>query len=196
MAIDVEARQFSGPIPGENFTSDTKNYPWHRPPEFTDLDSAIEAAFKKLTDDDNSVGILTMLEYGVTVAEVTDMFVTSGIGAGKWTPDFAILLAGPVAHIIYLMAKGYDIDCDLGIERKAEDRPPTKAFFDGQNRINEKMAARGVDPGILEEVQEASADIDEADAVTSGEPPATGFAGMAGPNVMGQPDAPEMEEEV
>lgn len=173
MAIDVEARQFSGPIPGENFTSDTKNYPWHRPPEYTDLDSAIEASFKKLTDDNNSFGILTMLENGITVAQVTDMFVTAGIGAGKWTPDFAILLAGPVAHIIYLMAKGYEIDCDLGIDTK--ERPPTKAFFEGMKRITAKQAMTAGDDIDLGAIKEQAAEQPTPEAPA----PKGGMMGMA-----------------
>ena len=31
-------KMFDAPIAGENFTSDTRNYPWHRPPEITDYD--------------------------------------------------------------------------------------------------------------------------------------------------------------
>lgn len=148
------SRMLDGPIPGENFTSDTKNYPWHRPPEHTDLDSAIEASFKKLTDEDNSVGLLTMIEMGVDIATLTDMFVTAGIGAGKWTPDFAILLAGPVSHIIYLMAKGYGLDCDLGIyDRK---KPLTKSFFEAHQKINAKKAEDASDEIDLSVVKETA----------------------------------------
>lgn len=143
--------KFDGPIPGENFTSDTKNYPWHRPPEHTDLDKAIDDIAKKLLDEDSMVGILTMLENGVTIVDLTDMFLTSGIGAGKWTVDFALLLAGPTSHILYLMAKAYGIDCDLGIENK--QKPMTKAFFDGF-KIDEKKAAKVADQVDVEEVKE------------------------------------------
>lgn len=143
MAIDPNT--MDGPIPGENYTSDTKNYPWHRPPEYTDMDSAIEASFKKLTDENAANGILTMLEMGATVASLTETFLMSGIGAGKWTPDFAILMAGPVSHIIYLMAKGYDIDCDLGIEEKS--KAPTTAFFKAVKKDKSKVAdaVEGID---------------------------------------------------
>lgn len=191
MAIDVKAREFSGPIPGENFTSDTKNYPWHRPPEYTDLDTAIEAAFKKLTDEDNSVGVLTMLEYGATIAEVTDMFVTAGIGAGKWSPDFAILLAGPVAHILYLMAKGFDIDCDLGL--MSQERPPTKAFFDGVRRVSEKAAKTVTEMNFGE--LEGSDDMGNAEEPAPEEAPEApgGFMGMAGGAA---PEEMPMEEEM
>jgi len=144
----------SGPIPGENFTSDTKNYPWHRPPEITDLDKAIEASAKRLMSDDGAIGILTMLQTGMDIATVTDMFVTSGIGAGKWTPDFAVLLAGPVSHIIYLMAKGEGIDAELGIKSK---RPLlTKSYFNEIKMDKEKIktVAEAITPEIIEQVEQ------------------------------------------
>lgn len=129
-----------GPIPGENYTSNTKNYPWHRPPEITDLDKAIETSFKKLTEEDNAVGLLTMLENGVTVAQAASMFVMSGVGSGKWTPDFAVLLVGPVAHVMYLMAKSYGIECDLGISKKPQ--MVTSAFVNGVSKVTEEKARR------------------------------------------------------
>lgn len=136
-----------GPIPGENFTSDRKNYPWHRPPQHTDLDTAIEDVYKRLmTDEDTSTGILTMIEMGTDISTITDMIVHSGIGAGKWTPDFALLLAGPVAHIIYLMAKGYGLDPKLGWEPKRT--VPTIGFFQQMKKINEasvRSALTGID---------------------------------------------------
>jgi len=136
-----------GPIPGENFTSDRKNYPWHRPPQHTDLDTAIEDVYKRLmTDEDVSTGILTMIEMGTDISTITDMIVHSGIGAGKWTPDFALLLAGPVAHIIYLMAKGYGLDPQLGWEPKRT--VPTIGFFQQMKKINEasvRSALTGID---------------------------------------------------
>ena len=29
------------PIPGANYTSDTRNYPWHRPSDITTYDEAV-----------------------------------------------------------------------------------------------------------------------------------------------------------
>ena len=173
--------QMDGPIPGENYTSDTKNYPWHRPPQHTDLDSAIEDSFKKMTEENAAIGLLTMIKMGVDIATLTDMFVTAGIGAGKWTPDFAILLAGPISHIMYLMAKGYGIDCDLGIEDKR--RPITKAFFDTKKKV---------DGG---DAKEASQDIN-LDSIKSNAK-AGGFMGAAGapaPEEIGETDDSMAEE--
>ncbi len=108
--------QFNGPIPGENYTTDTKNFPWHRPPEYTDLDEAIQACMTKLMDDENAPSYIYLIEAGMDITILTQIFLMSGVSAGKWTLDFALLLAGPVSHILVLMCKGYDVEYELGIE--------------------------------------------------------------------------------
>lgn len=142
----------NGPIPGENYTSDTKNYAWHRPPEFNDTDKAIEAIGQKLMADDNSYGVLTMLEMGVQVSTIVEMIITSGIGGGKWTVDQGLQLAGPTSHIICLLAKGYGVKYDMGINQKSS--MPTKAFFDGFKKVDPakaQNAAQGVDLSVVED---------------------------------------------
>jgi hypothetical protein len=181
----------TGPIPGENYTSDTKNYPWHRPPDHTNMDSAIEEIYKKVTSEDASGGIITMMEMGLDISTITDMIVTAGIGAGKWTPDFAILLGGPTAHILYLMGKGYGLDPEMGYN--SNTRPPTKAFFDQMEKIDTeklKKVAMGID---ISQIQDEASSQPEQTPTTpdlaapadAGQPPApqgglpsSGFAGM------------------
>jgi hypothetical protein len=134
--------QFDGPIPGENYTSDTKNYAWHRPPEFDDIDKAIDYIGKRLTTEENAVGLLTMIESGLPLTDLTQMFLMSGVGAGKWTLDYALLLAGPVCHIMLIMAKAYGLKYNLGFDNKEiAAKPPTAAFFDAIKEINSAKAA-------------------------------------------------------
>lgn len=159
-----------GPIPGENYTSDTRNYPWHRPPELTSLDSAIEASIKQLTQRESAYSLLTMLQAGVSVVQATDMFVTSGIGAGKWTPDFALMLAGPVSHMIKLMADGYGIKYDMGIE----DKPmPTIQFLKERAKIDEDKAVF-----VAENVAKSS---EQIKAQAEQQETQSGFMGSPGP---------------
>jgi len=128
----VSKPKLDGPIPGENYTSNTKNYAWHRPPEITDMDKAIEASIKQLTSRKGAYSILNMLQAGVTIVQATDMFVTSGVMAGKWTVDFAILLAGPVARMMEIMAKDAEITFALGLD---EEPLPTISFYKKQNEL-------------------------------------------------------------
>lgn len=162
-----------GPIPGENYTSDTRNYAWHRPPDITDLDQGVEAAIKQLTKPDQATILLTMLEAGVSVVEATDIFLTSGISKGKWTLDYALLLAGPVSHIIKLMAETYDIKYDMGLE----DKPRATINF---VKAKAKDPAKAVD--IADEIMDQKDEIvDKAQEQTPPEQPKGGFMGMPSP---------------
>ena len=158
----------TGPIPGENYTSDTKNYPWHRPPEFTDVDKAITMAAKRLFSEEGR-GAVVMLRAGIDVASITEMFLMSGIGAGKWAVDLALLLAGPVSHILCMMADAYDIDYDLGIDDK---RPKTTAAFLKTVKSDEdaKSIVMKNLPKILKQASEQP---------TPEAPPTGGMMGMA-----------------
>ena len=147
MAINL----LDGPIPGENFTSDTRNYPWHRPPEITDLDDAIEASMKKLSSKEGAFSLITALQSGVSVVDMASIFVMSGVGAGKWTPDFALLLVGPVAHMMKIMADGYGMkDYSMGLD---ESEPVTSAWFDAVQTIDKKRITKSVD-ALEEEIEE------------------------------------------
>jgi len=139
----------SGPIPGENYTSDQRNYPWHRPPEFTDLDECLKIASKKIFNKESARGLLTMMEMGVPITSLTSAFVLSGIGGGKWTPDYAMLLAGPISHMMVLLARSEDIEYTLGTEEKVA--PPGATFFKEAQKTSAKL--RTID-SILPEVQD------------------------------------------
>lgn len=175
------AKPPSGPIPGENYTSDTRNYPWHRPPQYTNMNEAFEYIAEHLMDEDVSTGILTMLEMEVSVAELTDMIITAGIGGGKFTVDFGLLLAGPIAHMICLMARRYDLDdINLGVDTGL--KAPTKAFFDafekasqeGEDASGEVGEAIGTAMGLGGDTESPEAEAPE------GEPsvPSTGLGGL------------------
>jgi len=168
----------NGPIPGENFTSDTRNYPWHRPAEFTDPDAAIEMAFKHLTKESKAFGLMTMISQGMTIAEATDVFLTSGIMAGKWTVDMAIVLAGPIARIIELMAKSYGVKYSMGIDD--EDFAPTDAYFEGYKEISKSKLTSSINNAkesmaeVVETFKEEGPDAEPV-AESTNTPAPTGF---------------------
>ena len=137
----------NGPIPGENFTSDTRNYPWHRPPEYDDLNDAILYSFKYLTKPRAASSLLAFLDNGYTIVEATTAYLISGIGSGKWTLDYALLMAGPIARIMELMAEAYDVDYELGLPN-IEDELMTSTYIRNYARMLEE---EGFDPNEVEE---------------------------------------------
>lgn len=152
-----------GPIPGENFTSNTKNYPWHRPPEIKNMNKAVELFIKKVVrDPKRGPGVMTLLEMGVPISTVTTIFVKQGIMGGKWSVDYAILVAGPIARIIEMMAKGEKLDYIKGWED--EDDTPTPSHFK-QVEMDEQANI----PDVVEPVEAPPAPV--AEAAPQGIPP-------------------------
>lgn len=114
---------FDGPIPGENFTSDTRNYPWHRPPDLTDYDEIVEFMLTTVSDEYVTPAIMSTLEAGATVVGVTDYLMMTHIGKGKFPIDMAILAAGPVARFIQILADDMGVNYDLGTDEEVRTMP-------------------------------------------------------------------------
>lgn len=116
-----------GPIPGENYTSDTKNYPWHQAPEYVDINKALDYLSKIITKKSTANGLMTLIEMGTPLYKVSIMLLMMGIMQGKWTVDFALLLSGPLTRMIEILCVGYGVEYDIGIEE--EDDMPTGSFY-------------------------------------------------------------------
>ncbi len=138
------------PIPGANYTSDTRNWPWHRPPDITDVDEALEYVMETLTETDAGMRYMGMVEGGLSLVSVADIVVTLGIGRGKWTPDFALLVAGPVTRMLEILAKSYKIEYDLGIEDA--DTFDTAVLYKKKSELLEGNSEE--DPEKIEEIVE------------------------------------------
>lgn len=120
-------KSFDAPIPGENFTSDTKNYPWHRPPEYTDYDESIDYVLTLMSGEQQIASAMSLLGGGISLPTVVDMIITGRIANGYIGIDLGILIAGPVARFLEIMAVSYDIEVSMG---KDDELPmPTPAYI-------------------------------------------------------------------
>lgn len=97
--------KLDGPIPGENYTADTRNYPWHRPPQFAGYDESVAALLDRLNSEKEGELIYSLLELEVPVYLITSNFLMRHIMRGVIAIDVAILAAGPIARMIEIIAK-------------------------------------------------------------------------------------------
>ena len=119
-------KMMSGPLPGEHFTSDTKSQPWHRPPRFETQEDAMEHIFEDLVGNERkSEKVVASMEVGLPISVMTEMYLQAGIGMGKWTVDFALLLAGPTAHLFKLMGDMYGVKYEMGLDEKDDTKTGT-----------------------------------------------------------------------
>ena len=109
---------FDGPIPGANYAADTRNYAWHRPPDITEYDAAVDYMIQKMDDPDQHELVFSLLEIDTQVTTVVTTLLLQGIAKGKFPIDLAILMAGPLARYISIVADTQGIKYEMGIGNK------------------------------------------------------------------------------
>ena len=162
----------AGPIPGENLLSDSRNYPWHRPPEVETVDGTVEYVMGKMQEEEVAELVFSMMELERPLTNIVTGLLLQGVASGKFQIDMALLAAGPVYRYIKMIADKENIKYEDGLKRQS--MPITATTL--------KMAL-----GIVE-------DTPEVEAVAEGvpeapQPPQTGF--MAAPTEEDKTAAPD-----
>lgn len=90
-------RIFRTMIPGENLTAQSKNYAWHRPPQYAKFDDAYEWFSDEVFGDGERLSnISILLSGGLTALSITQTILVQAVATGKISPDMSIIIAGPV----------------------------------------------------------------------------------------------------
>tara|TARA_R100001369_G_scaffold17430_1_gene32750 strand:+ start:221 stop:805 length:585 start_codon:yes stop_codon:yes gene_type:complete len=106
---------FEAPVAGANYAADTRNYPWHRPPDLVNYDEGVDYIIKKLQDPEQLETVYALLKIDIQVSTVVTSLFMQAISRGKFSIDLAILMAGPIARYIGIIADEQDIKYDMGV---------------------------------------------------------------------------------
>lgn len=110
--------KFDGPIPGENHTSDKRNYPWHRPPQRTSYPDVVEAMVKNMNKPERTAFIIALLETDQTIVDIVTGLTRIGVANGRMSIDMGLLAAGPMARMIEVIAKKAGIEYERGWDQE------------------------------------------------------------------------------
>ena len=97
--------KFDAPVPGANLLADTRNYPWHRPPDITDYDEAVSYMITRISEEEQAELVYSLLQIDTTVTTIVSGLLMQSIAKGKIPIDLAILISGPVAKYIEVIAE-------------------------------------------------------------------------------------------
>ena len=106
------------PIPGGNYTADTRNYSWHRPPDLVDYDEAIAYLMDRVDEPEQVEVIFAMLGIDAHITTIVTTILLQAVSKGKVGIDLAVLIAGPLARYIEIKAKDVGLKYEMGIEDK------------------------------------------------------------------------------
>jgi hypothetical protein len=96
MAQDV----FDTPIPGQSLTDEPGNYPWEHAAQYSKPEDATFVIWEKLHEEQTLESVITLLQSGLTVENITRVIIFGGFLEGKYSVDTAILLSPIVARMV------------------------------------------------------------------------------------------------
>ena len=108
-------KMFDAPIAGANYAADTRNYPWHRPPDLVNYDEGVDYLIQKMNEPQELELVYALLDIDAHISTIVSSLLMQGISRGKFSIDLAILMAGPIARYIGILADEQDIKYNMGV---------------------------------------------------------------------------------
>lgn len=143
---------FDAPVPGESLTAEKGSQPFEKPPQFPDLQGALDSVIDNLLTEKNVEEVLNILDQGLSVEEVVKVITFAGFQGGKWTPDISMLMTPPLIAIISALASAAGKDKTPVMQPKKGIDNNTKILMAGerekavrQNSGEEESPSPGID---------------------------------------------------
>ena len=106
------------PIPGENYLSDTRNYPWHRPPEIVEYDEAVDYLINRMTETEHSELIYSLIKLKQPLTSIVAGIMMQSIGRGKFANRFSDFGGWTDLSLLEILAEQNGMAYESGLENK------------------------------------------------------------------------------
>lgn len=162
-----KAKLFNSPIPGENLTANTRNYDWHRPPQFSDFDDAFEHVIDDVIgNQDRLVAGISIARSGVSAVAIVQSLMLGLVSQGKISPDMSIILAGPVYKTLTKLFDTFGVDYLSGFESIEELQAYAKRLESGE--VLEPKKAKKLTKAQQEEMEAITEEAKETVEIPTG----------------------------
>ena len=142
-AFNTNMHKMQRPIPGQSLTRDPENpLPSEQPPQFVDKTDALEYLFSSFVEENKYESLLTVLDQGMPLMDLTKIIVMSGFKDGLWNFDLMLILIEPVAYMLMALAERAGINFTVMKPEMGEEEEDSEVetMFSGKNI---DMAAAG-----------------------------------------------------
>lgn len=109
---------FDLPIPGQSLTKPKGKAAYENPPEFTNVDDAMDFLADKTSRPDVQVNLLRFMDKGVPLTVLMEPILLHGVQEGKWNMDMALALSEPLSMWMYMLGKRAGINVKVTSPRK------------------------------------------------------------------------------
>lgn len=158
---------FRAPVPGENLTVNSKNYAWHKPPQFPKYDDAFEFFVDEFFGNNERINsAAVMASFGINALSITQTLMLNAVGGGRISPDMSLLLAGPVYKTLVNTFDRLGVKYLSGFDSPEE----LKEFVDYLKSPSQQKAkkADALTAAQRQEMEELSKEVKEKDNIPTG----------------------------
>ena len=144
------------PIAGQSLTNDPDSpQAFEKAPEYTDMPEALDHLLTEITEDENRYSaVMTAVDSGMPVMDITKMILYDGFQKGKWNPDLLMILAEPLAFIIMGLAERAGIEYTITRDKEDEEEGGPVGLGRMDRSIREsKPSEESLPPEIKEKVE-------------------------------------------
>ncbi len=96
---------FTFPIPGHSLTHEPKSMPWEKPPQFVQIDEAMNFLMHQLLEPQYLKQLLMVMNAGMSIEAITRTITFTGFATGKWTATLGMLIYKPLMLALISIAK-------------------------------------------------------------------------------------------
>ena len=136
VAHNANLQKMQRPIPGQSLTRDPENpLPSEQPPQFVDKTDALEYLFSSFVEENKYESLLTVLDQGMPLMDLTKLLLMSGFQDGLWNFDLMLILIEPVAYMLMALAERAGINFTVMKPEMGEEEEDSEkeALFSGKN---------------------------------------------------------------
>jgi len=102
---------FNSPTPGEGLTqSPEQKFPWEQSPRHSEVKPAIEDIFLNITEKENLIPLIGMLQNKTPIDEIAQVVLYKGMTAGQFNMDLMLMLIEPTMYLLIAIAEEYEIE--------------------------------------------------------------------------------------
>tara|TARA_A100001391_G_scaffold16262_1_gene9116 strand:+ start:204 stop:716 length:513 start_codon:yes stop_codon:yes gene_type:complete len=115
--MNEELSEFiNAPVAGQSLTNEMGAFPWQRPPRYATIDEVIQHYSREISSPESSIGLVSLLDSGATVKEISNATVNAGVMEGLHTIDISFLVAPVVYEMIRYIGDEAKIEYKTGLE--------------------------------------------------------------------------------
>lgn len=140
----ADALYLNGPIPGMSLTTEPGNRPWENPPSLVTVEDALDFYTSRILGNrDTHEDLLDIVESGLPIRNIANIFVKMNIMNGRHTIDVGMLVMPAIEELIMAVADTYGVEYttsleDVARETRTSRRQARKALNEARKNKEQK----------------------------------------------------------